>query len=107
MLCPSDSSDLLEPVMTTVLESLGVRHLLELLDEICRHRAVTRDEVCGRTRTKAVACARHELWWRLRNDPKVRFSFEEIGRLFRRHHATVIHGVCAHQRRLADDLATS
>lgn len=82
------------------LDSLGTRDLLELLDEICRHRAVTRDELCGRTRTKAVACARHELWWRLRQDPEVCFSFEEIGRLFHRHHPTVMHGVRAHQRRL-------
>ena len=90
--------------MTTVLDSLSGRDLLELLDDVCRNRAVTRDEVCGRTRTKAVACARHELWWRLRHHPELCFSFEEIGRIFSRHHATVLQGVRAHQRRLADSL---
>jgi chromosomal replication initiation ATPase DnaA len=73
-----------------------------LLDEVCRRRAVTREEVCGRARTKAVAHARHEVWWHLRHHPNVSFSFKEIGRLFRRDHATVIHGVRAHQRRVTD-----
>ena len=86
--------------MTTVLDSLTLRDLTELLDEVCRRRAVKRHGVCGRTRTNAVASARHELWWRLRNHPEASFSFEEIGRIFRRHHATVIHGVRAHHRRL-------
>jgi chromosomal replication initiation ATPase DnaA len=85
----------------TVLESLDLRDLVDLLDEVCRRRAVTRDEVCGRARTRAVAHARHELWWRLRHHPEISFSFEEIGRLFQRNHATVIHGVRAHQRRPA------
>jgi chromosomal replication initiation ATPase DnaA len=89
--------------MTSVLASLELRDLVDLLDEICRRRAVTRDEVCGRARTKAISQARHEVWWRLRH-PEASFSFEEIGRLFRRNHATVIHGVRAHQRR-ADTLA--
>lgn len=93
--------------MTTALDSLSLRDLTELLDEICHHRAVTRDEVCGRIRTKAVARARHELWWRLRHHPEVCFSFEEIGRIFRRHHATVTHGVRAHQRRLAHRLSAT
>lgn len=93
--------------MTAVLDSLTLRDLTELLDDVCRHRAVTRHEVCGRTRTKAVARARHELWWRLRHQPEACFSFEEIGRIFCRHHATVLHGVRAHQRRLADREVTT
>lgn len=91
--------------MSSILESLNIRDLVGLLDEICRRRAVTRDEVCGRTRTNAVARARHELWWRLRNHPDISLSFEEIGRLFRRNHATVIHGVRAHERRSTDHTA--
>ena len=93
--------------MTTVLDSLTLRDLTELLDEVCRRRAVTRHEVCSRSRTKAVASARHELWWRLRNHPEASFSFKEIGRIFRRDHATVIHGVRAHLRRLADGELTT
>lgn len=93
--------------MTSVLESLELRDLVKLLDEICHRRAVTRDEVCGRARTKAIAHARHEVWWRLRHHPDASFSFGEIGRLFRRNHATVIHGVRAHQRRAQGTDATT
>ncbi len=93
--------------MTTVLDSLCLRDLTELLDEVCRRRAATRHEVCGPTRTKAVAGARRELWWRLRHPPEACFSFQEIGRIFRRHHATVIHGVRAHQRRIVHRQVTA
>ena len=56
-----------DPVVTTVLDALNLRDLIELLDEVCRRRAVTPHEVCELAQTKAVASARHELWWRLRH----------------------------------------
>ena len=86
----------------TVLDALIGRDLTVLLDEVCRHRAVTRAEVCSALRTKGVAQARHELWWRLRHHPELAFSLEEIGRLFHRDHTTVLRGVRAHARRLAE-----
>ncbi len=86
--------------MNDIIEALDVRDLLGLVDEICKRRRVTRQQVCSRARTQAVARARHELWWRLRHDQHAHFSYEEIGRLFRRHHVTVLHGVRAHDRRL-------
>ena len=85
-----------------VLDALVERDLTALLDEVCRHRAVTHAEVCSAVRTKGVAQARHELWWRLRHHPDLAFSLEEIGRLFRRDHTTVLRGVRAHAQRLAD-----
>jgi len=88
--------------MNPMMNGLDVRDLLGLVDDVCRRRAVTRQEICGRTRTKAIASARHELWWRLRHDPETCFSYQEIGRLFARHHVTILHGVRAHQRRLAE-----
>ena len=91
--------------MHHLIEALDVRDLLGLVDDVCRRRRVTRDELCGRGRTKAVAIARHEVWWRLRHHPDVAFSYQEIGRLFDRHHATIIQGVRAHDRRLCGDHA--
>jgi chromosomal replication initiation ATPase DnaA len=88
--------------MNPVMKELDVRDLLGLVDEVCRRRSVTRREICSRTRTKAVSFARHELWWRLRHAPGACFSYQEIGRLFARHHGTILHGVRAHQRRLAE-----
>lgn len=88
-------------MIESILDSLAGRDLVEILDEVCRRRAVTRVEVCGAGRTKAVVRAHHELWWLLRHHAEACFSFEEIGRLFRRDHATVIHGVRAHAQRAA------
>jgi len=84
-----------------IIEALGARDLLDHLDVVCRTRKVTREEVCSRMRTKTIAAARHELWWRLRNDPDLELSYDEIGRLFDRNHTSVLHGVRAHKRRMA------
>lgn len=88
--------------MNPLIDALELRDLLGLVDEVCRQRRVTRDELCGRARTKAISAARKELWWRLRHHPDMSFSFQEIGRLFGRHHATVIQGIRAHARCLSD-----
>ncbi len=82
-----------------IVEALRDRDLLDLLDAVCRRRSVTREEVCGRGRTRNVARARHELWWELRRNPGM--SFGEIGRLFDRNHTTVMTGVRAFERALA------
>lgn len=86
--------------VAAVLDALRARDLLGLVDDVCRARRVTREEVCSRARTKAIALARHELWWRLRNHAELHFSYEELGRLFARHHSTVLHGIRAHERAL-------
>ena len=77
----------------SVLEALTVRDLTELLDDVCRHHHVTRDEICGRTRTRMVCNARHDLWRRLYHHDSFGFSYVEIGRMFGRHHTTVLHGI--------------
>lgn len=76
----------------TVIAALSERDLLGLLDDVCRAHHVTRSDVCSRNRSRAVANARHEVWWRLRS---LAFSYVEIGRLFDRNHTTVLHGVRA------------
>lgn len=90
-----------------VVGALADRDLLDLVDEVCRTRRVTRDELCGRRRTKAIARARRELWWRLRNHPELHFSYEEIGRLFGRHHSTVLLGIRAHERTATSEPAST
>jgi len=91
-----------------VITNLRVRGLLDLVDTVCVLRGVTRDEVCGRQRTRAVTAARHELWWRLRAHPQRCYSFPEIARLFGCDHSTIIQGVAAHQRRqMARDHGTA
>lgn len=85
-------------IPATIIAELARRDLLGLVDEVCRLRHVTRDELCGRGRTKAVASARREVWWRLRHHPDLSFSYPELGRLFARDHATIIAGVRVHDR---------
>ncbi len=72
---------------------------LPLLDEVCGRRGVMNYELCGRSRSRSVARARHELWWRIRNHPDLCFSYLEIARLFGCDHSTVCHGIHAHERR--------
>ena len=89
-----------------VVAALSVRGLLALADTICARRGVTRDELCGYNRTAAIAAARHELWWMIRNHPERRYSFSEIGRIVHRNHASIRHGVTAHVRRSAAPVHT-
>ena len=82
-----------------VLSQLAARGLLGLLDEVCVRRGVTRAELCGRGRTRAVAAARQELWSLIREHPSRNYSYLEIARFFRRDHSTVVCGISAHRRR--------
>jgi chromosomal replication initiation ATPase DnaA len=83
----------------TIVAALSVRGLLDLVDSVCRSRGVTREELCGRGRSRAVAAARQELWWLIRNHPERRYSFLEIARIVHRDHSTIFHGIAAHLRR--------
>jgi chromosomal replication initiation ATPase DnaA len=91
-----------------VINALAERDLLDVLDDVCRAHHVTRAEVCGCLRTKAIVSARHEVWWRLRHHPELNFSYEEIGCLFGRDHTTVLSGVRTKERaraRLLDEVS--
>jgi chromosomal replication initiation ATPase DnaA len=95
---PSRPSQRPPRTAASIIEALEERDLVGMLDTICRARGVTRDELCGRERTKNIALARHELWWTLRNTPAMSFSYVEIGRIFGRDHSSVLHGVRAFER---------
>ena len=85
-----------------VIDNLRVRGLLDLVDNVCLRRGITRDELCGRCRTRALTRARHELWYLILEHPERYYSQSEIGRLFERDHTTVASGIRAHQQREAD-----
>lgn len=90
-----------------VVEDLRVRDLLELVEDVAARRGVLVDQLCGDARTLSVSCARQEAWWRMRRHPERRYSLFEIGRLFSRHHTTIMAGIAAHARRLERDAALS
>jgi chromosomal replication initiation ATPase DnaA len=81
-----------------IITALSTHGLLNLVDAVCDHRGVTRHELCGRGRSRAVAAARHELWWLMRHHPDRCYSYSEIARIVGRDHATVLHGVAIHAR---------
>ena len=92
--------------VASIVEALATRDLLNVVDDVGRARHVTRDEICGGVRTKAIVAARHEVWWRLRHHPELSFSYQEIARLFGRDHTTVLSAVRAYDRSAACEVAT-
>lgn len=84
-----------------IVAALAVRGLLDLVDQVCAMRGVTREQLCGDCPDFAVSAARHELWWLIRHHPERRYSYSEIGRLVCRHSTTVVYGVTRHARQLA------
>lgn len=81
------------------LHSLAARALLDLVDDVCARRGVTRNELLGRTRTHAIVAARQEFWWLIRHHPGRCYSYAEIAAIVGRDPSTVLHGIVAHQRR--------
>lgn len=86
--------------VSSVVEHLRLRDLLDLVEQVAVRRGVLVDEICGLARTQSISRARQEAWWRLRHHPERNYSLEEIARIFGRHHTTVMAGVAAHARRL-------
>jgi chromosomal replication initiator protein len=70
--------------------------------EICRARGIRHvTDLCGSSRHKTVAMARHELmaWFRARTG----LSYPEIGMVFGRDHTTIISAVQKVDRMMASD----
>lgn len=90
-----------------VVAELQARGLAPLLRRVCAARGVTEAELCSRCRTRSVAIARQELWWRIRAQPDRDYSYSEIARMFERDPTTVISGAAAHQRRARDCIGST
>lgn len=75
------------------------RGLLPILDDVCQRGHVTREEILGKSRARHIVKARQELWWCLRRHAN-NFSLHEIGKLFLRHHTSVLAGVRAHDQKV-------
>ncbi len=82
--------------ISDIIAGLHIRGLLTLVDDICKLRGVTIDELCGQGRSRAISHARQEVWWHIRHHPDRQYSYPEIARLFGRDHTTVMAGIHAH-----------
>ena len=65
--------------------------IIEIINSILRTFQITRDELVGKRRTRRLVRARHYTCYMLRKQTNL--SYTEIGRIFNRHHSSIIHGV--------------
>lgn len=73
---------------------------MQIVRECADKHGVTLDAVLGPDRYKAVVLARHEAMYRIAEmrwpNGGYRFSFPQIGQMFRRDHTTVMAGIRMH-----------
>lgn len=81
-----------------ILAELDTRDLTGDFARIARAHHVTLEELMGPRRTAAICGARHECFALLHG---LGWATTSIGALFGRDHVTVIHGIRAHDRRIA------
>ena len=75
---------------TPPLESPLGRIARDVAVAVAEEWLVEPDLLCSRERTKRIACARRDLWWRLSQKG---FAASEIAVLFSRDHTTVLAGL--------------
>lgn len=83
--------------------ALAVKHpATVILEEVATKHGLTVEDIKGPSRKRYVARARQEAMWQMRQ--RTRLSFPEIARRCGRgDHTTAIHGVKAHEARLAEE----
>lgn len=74
------------PSIRAIAEAVAAQHGLSLTDLISPQRR------------RGITLARHEAMWEIRRQTSR--TFPEIGRLFNRHHTTVLNACRVHQQRL-------
>lgn len=73
------------------IESRNEKIAQTAVNTICKLTDVTWSELKGRDRRRNINDIRHMCMWVIRNSTTL--SFQDIGKLFNRHHATILHGV--------------
>lgn len=72
--------------------------VVDVLAEVARERGLMPGEIAGPGRSAALVAARQEVMARAVEGGR---TVTEVGRTLHRHHTTVLHGVQAHARRIA------
>jgi hypothetical protein len=75
----------------------------KIIRAVCDKYDVTLDELRGNGRNKNITSARHECFYRFRNEIKQMgrpLSLPEIGKAFCKDHTTIMHGINRHAERL-------
>lgn len=84
--------------ITALFRSVPRGHALKIVAEVAQARGKTPEVLRSEIRTRSVAAARQECFWRLREE--LQWSYPRIGHLFHRDHTSVIHGCRVHAARL-------
>lgn len=69
----------------------------DIIAAVADRRGFKAEDLRGPSRKRPIAHARHEAMYLCRLEG--RWTFPQIGRVFARDHATVIHGIRAHEAR--------
>lgn len=68
---------------------------MEVIDRVARKHGVSKSEILGRERTARISAVRHEAYAAVRDSTGM--SYPAIGRIFRRDHTTILHGIRKHK----------
>lgn len=108
-LTPSLASEPLPPSQLSIWKGAmpmprpPVRTMASILEDVAQKWGLTVDDLKGQSRRYAIARHRQEAMWLMVRER--RWSKVRIGLfLGSRNHATIIHGVRAHERRMAENL---
>jgi chromosomal replication initiator protein len=83
----------------TPVERKPIPSLREIAEQVCKFRGVSMIDFMSSRKTKSVARARQEAYWRARHETTA--SLPQIGSAYgNRDHTTVLFGIRAHERRL-------
>ena len=80
--------------------------MLNIARDFEAERNVDLKVIMSREQLHKIAVLRQELMWILREvkiNGRPRYSYPQIAKFLRRDHTTIIHGVRAHEQRIAND----
>lgn len=72
-------------------DGVSIVDVEKVVAEVTARRGLAREAVLSRCRATELVLARHEIWWSLRM--RYGLPFSVIGRVFKRDHTTILHGV--------------
>jgi chromosomal replication initiator protein len=73
------------------MANAGLSRHQRIMVEVAAERDVTMDELLGPCRLRCIAWARQDAMLRIRRE--LNLSLPQIGRIFKRDHTTVMHGI--------------
>lgn len=93
----------LPPLPGLVLNESGSVRWVRILHAVANHHQIDASEIMGKSRRRSVVMARFEVFYRLRVE--LAYSYPKIGKLMKKDHSTIVHGVNKVRQKLLDDMS--